>query len=55
MLAYTIIQAVLVIGAWLVLRQRRGRKSRGLVRYAALATLGFVPAVYLSRRIAFQD
>ncbi len=54
-LAYTIIQAVLVIGAWLVLRQRRGPKSRGLVRYAALATLGFVPAVYLSRRIAFQD
>jgi hypothetical protein len=54
-LTFTIIQAVLVIGALLVLRQRRGPKSRALVRYAALATLGFVPSVYLARRIAFQD
>jgi hypothetical protein len=54
-LGYTILEGVLVVGAMFVLMRRRGPRARALVRFGALVALGFVPAVYLARRIAFQD
>ena len=52
---YTLVTAALVLGAFLVLRRRRGARARALVRFGALAALGCVPMVYLARLVPFQN
>jgi hypothetical protein len=52
---YSIVGAALALLAFLVLTLRRTRRARVVARFAALASLGFVPMVYLARLVPFQE
>ncbi len=54
-ITFIALQAVLALGAVLVLIGRAGTKARARVRFAGLALLAFVPTVYLARLVPFHE
>ncbi|MSO79785.1 MAG: hypothetical protein EXQ79_09305 [Acidimicrobiia bacterium] len=54
-ITFIALQALLALGAVLVLIGRLGAKARARVRFAGLALLAFVPAVYLARLVPFHE
>jgi hypothetical protein len=53
-IVFALLEAVLAASAAFVILRRPGGRARGAVHLLALATLGFVPAVFLARLVPFH-